>query len=78
MKRFSEWGINEEECRNVFGCCWNGHLEVGMEGHHCFQPSKPINAGIAAGAAVAVTLVVGGIVFGGYVYFTQNYNSIMT
>ena len=23
MKKCGEFGVNEEECRNVFGCCWD-------------------------------------------------------
>merc|ERR550534_3220049 len=74
MKRCGEWGVDEDECRHAWGCCWNGHLEVGMEGHHCFQPSKPIDVGMAAGAAVAVTLVVTGLAFGAYIYYTKYYS----
>ena len=33
--------------------------------------SAPINVGMAAGAAVAVTLVVIGIAAGGYFYYTK-------
>ena len=40
-------------------------------GSHCFKPSAPINVGMAAGAAVAVTLVVVGLVGGGYFYYTK-------
>ena len=40
-------------------------------GSHCFKPGSPIDVGMAAGAAVAVTLVVIGIAGGGYFYYTK-------
>ena len=68
QKICGEIGTDEDSCRSVFGCCWDPTLDLGS-GHHCFKPSAPINAGIAAGAAVAITLVVIGTVFGAYFYF---------
>lgn len=70
QKSCGEIGIDEESCRSVFGCCWDPTIDLGS-GHHCFKPSAPINAGVAAGAAVAITLVVIGTVFGGYFYFKR-------
>ena len=57
-------------CHSVFQCCWDPTVDVG-NGSHCFKPGSPINVGMAAGAAVAVTLVVIGIAAGGYFYYTK-------
>ena len=46
-------------------CCYDPYTEV-APGQHCFAPAPPINVGMAAGAAVAVTLVVLGLAVGGY------------
>ena len=70
QKSCGEIGTDEESCRSVFGCCWDPTIDLGS-GHHCFKPSAPINAGLAAGAAVAITLVVIGAVFGGYFYLKR-------
>ena len=45
-----------------------------MEGHHCFQPAKPIDVGMAVGGAVAVTVFVLGLAFAGYIYYTKYYS----
>ena len=32
-------GVNEDECRNVWGCCWDPTITINYAGHHCFKPS---------------------------------------
>ena len=40
QKKCGEAGTNEDECRRVFGCCWDPSIEInGFPGNHCFKPS---------------------------------------
>ena len=40
-------------------------------GNNCFQPKQPVDVGMAAGAAVGVTVFVIAAVAGGYFFFTK-------
>lgn len=70
-------GISEEECMYEWSCCFDPYTEV-APGLHCFEPAAPVNVGMAAGAAVAVTLVVIAIVGGIYLYFIKYGNPFVT
>ena len=63
-------GMSEEECMYEWHCCYDPYTEV-APGQHCFKPAQPVNVGMAAGAAVAVTLVVLGLAVGGYFLFVK-------
>jgi len=43
-------------------------------GNNCFQPKQPVDVGMAAGAAVAVTVFVIAVVAGGYFFYTKRNN----
>lgn len=63
-------GISEEECMYEWNCCFDPYTEVDI-GVHCFKPAAPINVGMAAGAAVAVTLFIVAAVGGIYLYYVK-------
>ena len=63
-------GVDEYQCHSVLQCCWDPTVDTG-DGSHCFKPTKPVDVGMAAGTAVAVTLVVVGIAAGGYFYYSK-------
>jgi len=63
-------GISETECMLEFGCCFDPTIDSG-NGNNCFQPKQPVDVGMAAGAAVGVTVFVIAAVAGGYYFFTK-------
>ena len=41
------------------------------KGQYCFKPKTPVDAGMAAGLAVGITIIVLGVVAGGYFVFVK-------
>ena len=41
------------------------------KGQYCFKPKIPVDAGMAAGLAVGITIIVLGVVAGGYFAFVK-------
>ena len=63
-------GVSETECMLEFGCWFDPTIDSG-DGNNCFQPKPPVDVGMAAGAAVGVTVFVIALVAGGYFFYSK-------